>query len=322
MNREVLSKYDVMTVGEGGGVAVEDALKFVGDDRHELQTFFQFELVDHWGRRPGNWMYPDSANRSLAVFKGIFTKWDSVFARSGWGTVFLGNHDQSRMVSRYGNDAPAYRVTSAKMLLTLLLTMRATPYIYNGDEIGMSNIRFRDIGDYRDLMTINFYNRLEREGGDVREFLAGQAEISRDNSRTPIQWSSDSNAGFTTGTPWIRVNPNYRSVNIDASERDTGSVLHYFRRMIRLRKSEPALVYGRYQLLDRDNPDVFAYTRTLPGRTLLVALSFSTAGGETPLPAGYAPGKTLINNRARSPVRGAKLILEPYQAVVIELMDD
>jgi oligo-1,6-glucosidase len=322
MNREVLSKYDVMTVGEGGGVAVEDALKFVADDRHELQTFFQFELVDHWGRRPSNWLYPDSSNRSLPVLKGIFTKWDSVFATSGWGTVFLGNHDQSRMVSRYGNDDPRYRRASSKMLHTLLLTMRGTPYIYNGDEIGMANIRFTDIRDYRDLMTINYYNRLDKEGGDLKEFLGGQAELSRDNGRTPLQWTGDTNAGFSTGVPWINVNPDYRTVNVAAAERDTSSVLHYFRRLIRLRKSEPVLVYGRYQLLDRENPEVFAYTRSLRGRTVMVALSFSPAGGRTALPAGYAPGRILMNNMATSPVRGAQLMLQPYQAVVLELADD
>jgi oligo-1,6-glucosidase len=322
MNREVLSKYDIMTVGEGGGVAMEDALKFVAEDRHELQTFFQFELVDHWGRRPGNWLYPDSNTRSLAVFKGIFTKWDSVFATSGWGTVFLGNHDQGRMVSRYGNDTPPYRAASAKMLQTLLLTMRATPYIYNGDELGMANIRFTDIRDYRDLMTINYYNRLKREGGDLREFLAGQAELSRDNGRTPMQWIADSNAGFSRGAPWIRVNPDYRTVNVAAEERDTGSVLHYFRRMIQLRKSEPLLVYGKYQLLDRENPEVFAYTRSLGGRTLMVALSFSANGGRMALPEGYTSGKILMSNLASSPLRRGGLMLAPYQAVVLELTKD
>ena len=319
MNREVLSRYDVMTVGEAGGVAVEDALKFIAEDRHELQTFFQFEVVDHWGRREDNFLYPDSTDRSLPELKRILTKWDSVVAQDGWGTVFLGNHDQSRMVSRYGNDTPQYRVASAKMLHTLLLTMRATPYVYNGDEIGMANIRFTDIRDYRDLMTINYYNRLRREGGDLREFLAAQAEVSRDNGRTPIQWNADTNAGFTGGTPWIRVNPDYRTVNVAAEERDTSSVLHYFRRMIRLRKSDPVLVYGKYQLLDRENPEVFAYTRSLNGRTLMVALSFSTSGGTTALPAGYQAGKTLINNLARSPVDGSRLVLEPYQAIVVEL---
>jgi oligo-1,6-glucosidase len=319
MNREVLSKYDVMTVGEAGGVAVEDALKFVGEDRHELQTFFQFEVVDRWGRRSDNWLYADSTNESLLTLKTILTKWDSVFAEDGWNTVFLGNHDQSRMVSRYGNDSPRYRVASSKMLLTLLLTMRATPYIYNGDEIGMTNIRFRDIQDYRDLMTINYYRRLEREGGDVKEFLASQAEISRDNGRTPMQWSADTNAGFTRGTPWLKVNPNYRSINAATAERDSGSVLNYFRRMIRLRRSEPTLIYGRYRLLDRANPEVFAYTRSLNGRTLMVALSFSETGGRTALPSGYTTGKVLMINIAGSPVRARQLVLQPYQAVVLEL---
>jgi oligo-1,6-glucosidase len=322
MNRAVVSKYDVMTVGEGGGVTVDDALKFVAEDRHELQTFFQFELVDRWGRRPGNFLYSDSSTRSLPALKQVFTKWDSVFATAGWGTVFLGNHDQSRMVSRYGNDAPPYRNASAKMLHTLLLTMRGTPYIYNGDEIGMANIRFTDIRDYRDLMTINYYNRLEREGGDLREFLAAQADVSRDNGRTPMQWAADTNAGFTTGAPWIRVNPDYRVINVAAEEQDTSSVLHYFRRLIRLRKSEPVLVYGRYRLLDRDNPEVFAYTRTLNRRTLMVALSFSPAGGRTAVPAGYTAGKTLMNNLATSPVHGAELLLQPYQAIVLELEPD
>jgi oligo-1,6-glucosidase len=264
-------------------------------------------------------MYPDSSNRSLPALKDVFTRWDSVFASSGWGTVFLGNHDQSRMVSRFGNDAPAYRTASAKMLHTLLLTMRATPYIYNGDEIGMANIRFSDIRDYRDLMTINYYNRLKRERGDLQGFLAAQAEVSRDNSRTPIQWTGDTNAGFTSGVPWIRVNPDYRTVNVAAAERDTSSVLHYFRRMVKLRKSEPVLVYGRYQLLDRGNQEVFAYTRSLNGRTLMVALSFSSKSASTALPAGHTNGRILMNNLAGSPVRRGELVLEPYQAVVLEL---
>jgi oligo-1,6-glucosidase len=264
-------------------------------------------------------MYPDSSNRSLPALKEVFTRWDSVFAHTGWGTVFLGNHDQSRMVSRFGNDAPRYRRASATMLQTLLLTMRATPYIYNGDEIGMANIRFTDIKDYRDLMTINYYDRLRKEGGDVRAFLRAQAEVSRDNARTPMQWTPDTNGGFTSGVPWIKVNPDHRAFNVSAEERDTASVLHYFRRMVQLRKSEPVLVYGEYRLLDRGNEQVFAYTRSLEGRTLMVALSFSPAGGRTAVPAGYAPGKILINNCALSPVGGAELVLQPYQAIVLEL---
>jgi oligo-1,6-glucosidase len=168
-------------------------------------------------------------------------------------------------------------------------------------------------------MTINYYRRLEKEGGDLREFLAAQAELSRDNGRTPLQWTADTNAGFTSGVSWIEVNPDYKTVNVAAAERDTSSVLQYFRRLIRLRKSEPVLVHGRYQLLDRENPEIFAYTRSLNGRNLMVALSFSQAGGRTALPAGQAAGKILANNLAISPVKGGELVLGPYQAVVLEL---
>jgi oligo-1,6-glucosidase len=146
--------------------------------------------------------------------------------------------------------------------------------------------------------------------------------VSRDNGRTPMQWTADTNAGFTSGAPWIRVNPDYRTVNVAAAERDTSSVLHYVRRLILLRKSNPVLVYGRYQLLDRENPEVFAYTRSLNGRTLMVALSFTPAGGRTALPAGYAAGKILISNLATFPVQGSRLVLGPYQAVVLELRKD
>jgi oligo-1,6-glucosidase len=208
------------------------------------------------------------------------------------------------------------------MLHTFLLTMRGTPYIYNGDEIGMANIRFTDIRDYRDLMTINYYRRLEKEGGDLGEFLAGQAEISRDNGRTPMQWTAESHAGFTTGAPWIRINPDHRTVNVQAAEADTGSVLHYVRRLLRFRKSDPTLVYGTYRLLDRENPEVYAYTRSLGGRTLMVALSFGPGGGRTALPPGYTSGKILMNNLATSPLQSRRLVLEPYQAIVLELTKD
>ncbi len=321
MNRQVLSKYDVMTVGEGAGVQIEDALKFVDPARQELQTFYHFD-VQGWGRNAKDGGYPDSTNRRLPDLKATFTRWDSVFADRGWGTVYWGTHDQSRAVSRFGNDAPAYRVPSAKMLHTLLLTMRATPYIYNGDEIGMTNIRFTSIGQYNDLEPKNRYTRMQREGvseDSLRAFVRGQAEVSRDNGRTPMQWTAGPNAGFTTGTPWLPVNTNHDVINVEAAERDSGSVLHYFRRMVALRHAKPTLVYGRYQLLDRDNPEVFSYTRALNGRTLLVALSFSTTGGRAAVPAGYTVGRTLINNLAASPVQGSTLVMQPYQAVVMEL---
>ncbi len=315
MNREVLSKYDVMTVGEGAGVAIDDALLFVDEDRNELQTFFHFEVAD-WGRRKSDFMYPDPDNRHLPDLKATFDKWDKVFENKGWGTVYLGNHDQSRMVSRYGNDSPEYRDRSSQMLQTMLLTMRATPYIYHGDEIGMSNIRFTDIKDYRDLQTINYYNRLKKEGGDLAAFMAAQAEVSRDNGRTPIQWDATANAGFTTGKPWIKVNPNYSAVNVEVQEKDPNSTLNYFRKMIALRKQEPALVYGTFTLVDRENPSVFAYIRVMDGRKLLVLLNFTAEEAEVNTGIDLSNSKVLIGNYPTPSANGS---LMPYEAVVLEV---
>ena len=318
MNKEVLSKYNIMTVGEGAGVKLEDALKFVDEDRNELQTFYHFDHTG-WGRRKDNHMYADTANRKLPDLKTVFTKWDSVFENKGWGTVYFTTHDQSRMVSRFGNDS-TYREASSKMLYTFLLSMRATPYVYAGDEIGMTNIRFKNIEDYRDIETRNYYKHLQAIGGNLEEFLKNQAEVSRDNSRTPFQWDATANAGFTSGTPWLKVNPNYITINAEAADKDQHSILNYFRKMIRLRKNTPVLVYGKYSLLDMPNPEVYAYTRTLNGEKVLVLLSFSNNGGSFTLPAGTQLGDELINNYDSkiNPENGT-IHLKPWQAVIVKI---
>ena len=323
MNREVLSRYDVMTVGEGGGVAVEDALNLVGDDRHELQTFFQFELVDRWGRRPDNWLYPDSTNRSLPELKRVFTKWDSVFATSGWGTVFLGNHDQSRMVSRYGNDDPRYRTTASKMLHTFLLTMRGTPYIYNGDEIGMANIRFTDIRavsrpDDDQLLPSPRAGRRGPAGvpgGPGGDQPGQRAHADAVDARTATPASPPGRPG-SASTPTIgpstsprRRRTPARCCTTSAGCSGSGS-------------PTPCWSTAGTTCWTAENPEVYAYTRSLEGRTLMVALSFSPAGGRTALPPGYTSGRILINNLAASPLRGTRLELAPYQAVVLELTRD
>ncbi len=260
MNREVLSKYDVMTVGEGAGLHLEEALKLTDEDRHQLNMFFHFDHIDY-GKRKTDFMYADNNNRSLVEMKRIFTKWNDIFSQKGWGTVYFGNHDQSRMVSRFGNDDPKYRDFSAKLLYTFLLSMRATTYVYYGDEIGMKNIRFTNIKDYRDIQTINYYHRLEKDGGNTEEFLQSHAEVCRDNGRTPMQWDTTLHAGFTEAEPWIKVNPDYFTVNAEAAEANGNSILHYFRKMVQLRKENLALVYGEYKLLDEENPHIYAFTR-------------------------------------------------------------
>jgi oligo-1,6-glucosidase len=318
MNKEVLSKYDIMTVGEGAGVTAGDALKFVAEDRHELQTFYHFE-VQSWGRRKDNGSYPDPNNRYLPDLKATFTKWDSIFADEGWGTVYWTTHDQSRAVSRFGNDS-TYRFESAKMLHTLLLTMRATPYIYMGDELAMSNIRHKSISEYQDIEVHTTYEKLKNTGGDTTAYILGQAEVGRENSRTPFQWNTEQNAGFTTGTPWLKANPNYNTINADAAQKDPNSPLHYIQRMIALRKAHPLLVYGKYTLLDKENPDVFSYTRQLNNEKVLVVLSFSNNGGSFVLRKGMQLGEEWINNYStKLNVSNNVITLKPWQAAVVKL---
>jgi oligo-1,6-glucosidase len=320
MNKEVLSKYDVMTVAEGAGTTVNDALKFVDPDRHELDMLYHFEGVS-LGYLANEFKQPDPKGYSLVSFKEIYSKWDSVFENKGWGTIYLGNHDQPRMVTRWGNDAPAYREPSSKMLTTFLLTMRATPYFFNGDELGMSNIKFDSIEDYRDIESLNMYQKIKKEGGDLNHFLQGQKISARDNSRTPFQWDTTTNAGFTKGNPWIKVNPNYKQgVNEQQEEKEPNSVLNYFRKLIRLRKDHPVLIYGKYELLDKFNPKVYSFTRTLGNEKLLIVLNFTKEQVNYTLPGKSGNYEELINNyTTKANANSSQLTLQPYQAVVLRM---
>ncbi len=316
MNQEVLSKYDIMTVGEGAGVQREDALKYVNEDRRELQTFYHFDHVG-WGKRKDNGRYPDPNNRHLPDLKSVFTRWDSTFKEKGWGTVYFTTHDQSRMQSRFGDDK-VYKNESSKMLYTLLLTQRATPYLYWGDEIGMSNIRFTSVDQYKDIETINYYNYLKKTGGDTEAFLKGQQELGRDNSRTPMQWNSKTNGGFTKGKPWLQVNPDFSKINAEAAEKDPNSILHFMRKMIKLRKdNKEILVYGKYTELDKDNTKVYAYTREAAnGKKVLVLLNFSKETAKTNTGLDLSNAKVMIGNY---PIAAKDGTLKPFEAVVLEL---
>ena len=304
MNREVLSRYDVMTVAEGAGNSFQDAHGLVDADRKELNLAYAFDAVDI--AKPGGY--------SLLRLKAVFTRWDSAFADKGWLAVFLSNHDQSRLVSRFGNASPAFRAPSSKMLSTFLMTMRGTPFYYYGDELGMTNPGFKRIEDYRDVAVLNEYKHQQAIGGDLNAYLEEIAFGGRDNGRTPMQWDASTNAGFTTGTPWIGVNPNYTTINVAAQEKDPGSCLNYFRRLVKLRKENPVLVYGRYKLLDADNPHVYAYTRALGGKEVLVLLNFSAAAAPVAVDVP-ASAKLMIGNYAAP--RGQ--LLRPYEARVYEL---
>jgi len=317
MNKEVMSKYDVMTVAEGIGLTTNDAHDYVDDDRHELNMLYHFEGVS-LGYLPNQFKVPDPKGYSVVEFKKIYSKWDSVFENKGWGTVFLGNHDQPRMVTRWGNDAPEFRELSSKMLTAFLMTMRATPYYYNGDELGMNNIKFDKIDDYRDVESINMYKQIKEKGGDLQAFLNAQKISARDNSRTPFQWNDSANAGFTTGTPWLKVNPNYKTVNVEAEEKDSNSCLNYFRKVIKLRKDNLVLVYGKYTLLDAANPQVYAYTRELKGRKILVLLNFSATPATANIGVDLTNANVLIDNYTTANNTTA---LRPYEAAVYEVSE-
>lgn len=315
MNREVMSHYDVMTVGEGAGVAPQDADKFVDPARKELNMLYHFDGVS-LGYVPGKFKTPDPAGYSLVEFKKIYGTWSDAFNQRGWGTIYLGNHDQPRMVTRWGNDSDAYRVKSSKMLTTFLMTMRATPYYYFGDELGMNNIKFNRIEDYRDIESINMYQQVKQKGGDVQEFIAAQKISARDNGRTPFQWDASKNAGFSSAEPWIAVNPNYQTVNVAAEEKDKGSPLNYFRAMVKLRKQELALVYGDYTLVDADNKSVYAYTRTLGDTTVFVALNFTAQTANFTTTLNLDKAELLASNYAS---HNGRTQLQPYEAVVYKL---
>ncbi|MBL0883407.1 MAG: alpha-glucosidase C-terminal domain-containing protein [Chitinophagaceae bacterium] len=258
---------------------------------------------------------------SLMDHKEEFSRWDSAFAEKGWLSIFLGNHDQARMVSRFGNDDPAYRSASTSMLNTFIMTMRGTPYIYNGDELGMTNAGFTSIDEFRDVQTLNEYKRLQLTKGDLAAYLKKIQASSRDNGRTPFQWDNSKNAGFTTGTPWIKVNANHVDINVALQEKDPNSCLNYFKKLVQLRKDHIAsLVYGKYTLVDKNNPDVYAYTRESDGDKLLIVLNFSKEIKSLNPRVDMRKAQLLLSNLSTNPVITNETInLAPYQAVIYKL---
>ncbi|WP_316809561.1 alpha-glucosidase [Pedobacter agri] len=313
MNAKVMSKYNMMTVAEGAGSTLEDAHALVDEDRKELNMAYHFEIMDI-----GN----DPKGYQLTELKKAFSKWDHSFAEKGWLAIFLANHDVPRMVSKYGNDRPEFRSFSSKLLTTLIMTMRGTPFYFNGDELGMSNIKFDKIEDYRDIATINAYKSAKARGENLNAFMDKQKFISRDNTRTPFQWNDSTNAGFTSGTPWIKVNPNYKTVNVAVEEKDPESELSYFKKMVALRKSSPVLIYGDYKVFDVENPDVYGYTRMQGAAKMLVLLNFSTKSIYYPLDKNInvAGARMLMNNyKNQAAILNHQVDLKPWQALVFQL---
>jgi oligo-1,6-glucosidase len=271
LNKEVLSKYDIMTVGEGPGIDLNNGLDYVNVDRNELDMIFHF---DHMFIDNGGGGKYDPIDVSLPKFKNVFNDWDSKLKDKGWGSIFLGNHDFSRMVSRFGDDS-TYHTESAKLLALLLLTLRGTVYIYQGDEIGMTNVAYPSIEQYNDVETLGSWNEALSKGEDMNKFLKLVHKQSRDNARTPIQWNANKNAGFSEGQPWLKVNPNYETLNVETQEKDDLSILNFYRKMIAFRKANKVMVYGDYKCINKDDEHLFIYTRSDEKDRYIILLNFS-----------------------------------------------
>ena len=315
MNREVLSKYDIMTVGECGGTVPGDAARYANEDGSELNMIFQFEHVNLDGGKYGKWAHDPM---DLPKLKKNLAKWQTELRDKAWNSIYFNNHDQPRVVSRLGDDSPE----SAKAIALGLYCMQGTPYLYQGEELGMTNYPFRGIGDYEDIESIGAYRELTAAGtGDPEEILKSIAYKSRDNARTPMQWSNALNAGFTKAEPWYPVNPNYIRINAESQKKDPESVFHFYRKLIGLRtKSEykDLLVYGGYRLLIPEDPAVYAYLRVYENRAALVIANLSAERAHPELPEEVKAcfrGKTaVLRSRGTGVFQDAEL--EPWEAAV------
>lgn len=316
MRQKVLNNADTMTVGECAGVTLEEAKKYTRSDEKELNMVFQFEHMDvdcdpavgsKWSRQ----------KMDLVRYKEILTRWEKGLEENGWNSLYIQNHDQPRCVSRFGDEGE-YREISAKMLATCNHMMQGTPYVYQGEELGMTNAPFGGIEDYRDVESINAYHELIAQGKFTEEeMLALLRYRSRDNTRTPMQWDDTENAGFTAGTPWIMVNPNYTFINAEEQVKREDSVFHYYQKLIRLRREKEIIVYGTYDVLLPEDENLYLYTRTLGEEKLLVVCNFSACGQKVDIPAEFLQGKILIGNYSDVSVRETA-VLRPYEAFVIE----
>ena len=314
MNEKVLSKFDIMTVGETAGVTLEEAKKYANTDGSELNMVFQFEHMDLDGGEKFKW---STQPMPLVPLKENLSKWQKGLDGVAWNSLYFCNHDQPRIVSRLGDESDACRELSAKCIATCLHMMQGTPYVYQGEELGMTNTVFNSVDDFRDLESVNAYRELVESGlytdGDMFPKIAHK---SRDNARTPMQWDASENAGFTTGTPWIAVNPNYKKINVADQLKREDSVFHYYQKLIRLRKENEIIVYGNYELLLPEDENIFAYTRTLDNKKLLVVCNFSKSEQKFDF-SGYENAKVLISNYNRDAREDG--ILKPYEATVLLL---
>lgn len=316
MREKVLNNAETITVGECSGVTLEEAKKYARSDEKELNMVFQFEHMDVDADGSNKWT---DKKMDLRDMKEVLTKWQKGLEEIAWNSLFWENHDQPRSVSRFGNDSSQYRERSAKMLATCLHMMQGTPYVYQGQELGMTNVPFHSVEDFRDLDSINAYHELveDQKVFSKEEMMRYLRYKSRDNARTPFQWDDSENAGFTTGTPWIMVNPNYKEINAKAELEDPNSVFYYYQKLIQLRKEKEIIVYGTYNLLLPESEELYVYTRTLGEEKLLVVCNFSENEVELDIPEEFRKGSYLISNYETRPVENTMKI-RAYESFVVE----
>lgn len=316
MRQKALNNADTITVGECSGVTLEEAKKYARSDEKELNMVFQFEHMDVDGdEKAGKWT---TRKMDLRNLKKILTRWQKGLQDIAWNSLYWENHDQPRSVSRFGNDSDEYREISAKMLATCIHMMQGTPYVYQGEELGMTNCPFNTLDNFRDLESINAFHELTEQGKMTEEdMMAAIGYKGRDNARTPMQWDDSAYAGFSTANPWIMVNPNYTKINAKDQVNREDSVFKYYQKLIKLRHESELIVYGTYDLILDDDKDIYAYIRTLGDEKLIVYCNFSENTREVELPEEFVNKKVLISNYSDAKAN-QKITLRPYEAIVIQ----
>ena len=316
MRQKALNNADTITVGECSGVTLEEAKKYARSDEKELNMVFQFEHMDvDSDEKAGKWT---TRKMDLRNLKKILTRWQKGLQDIAWNSLYWENHDQPRSVSRFGNDSDEYREISAKMLATCIHMMQGTPYVYQGEELGMTHCPFNTLDNFRDLESINAFHELTEQGKMTEEdMMAAIGYKGRDNARTPMQWDDSAYAGFSTATPWIMVNPNYTKINAKDQVNREDSVFKYYQKLIKLRHESELIVYGTYDLILDDDKDIYAYIRTLGDEKLIVYCNFSENTREVELPEEFVNKKVLISNYSDAKAN-QKITLRPYEAIVIQ----
>jgi oligo-1,6-glucosidase len=316
MRQKALNNADTITVGECSGVTLEEAKKYARSDEKELNMVFQFEHMDvDSDEKAGKWT---TRKMDLRDLKKILTRWQKGLQDIAWNSLYWENHDQPRSVSRFGNDSDEYREISAKMLATCIHMMQGTPYVYQGEELGMTNCPFNTLDNFRDLESINAFHELTEQGKMTEEdMMAAIGYKGRDNARTPMQWDDSAYAGFSTTNPWIMVNPNYTKINAKDQVNREDSVFKYYQKLIKLRHESELIVYGTYDLILDDDKDIYAYIRTLGDEKLIVYCNFSENTREVELPEEFVNKKVLISNYSDAKAN-QKITLRPYEAIVIQ----